>query len=271
MRLVSFDPFRTLGCPGIHYVKPSHLFRERDLIESADMLLFPDYADINLLYFAMARPIFPGVSSYLLGYNKVEMTRAFQSCYPAHVPVTLILPNTPVYRDQVPDEMQMPFVAKFTRSTRGEGVFLIENLHDWMRYCEQAEMLYAQELLDIDRDLRVVWIGDRVVHAYWRIGARGAFHNNVAHGGRIETAAIPGAAIELVTNVARRLKIDYAGFDVAMIQGYPYLFEFNRLFGLAGLNAAGINTGAIIHDYLLRQHQAGDLNREDPETDQPLV
>ena len=194
------------------------------------------------------------------------MTRAFQNCVPANVPMTLILPNTPVHQSRVMEEMAMPFVAKLPRSTRGEGVFLIETAADWRRYCRSTDMLYVQECLPIDRDLRIIWIGDRVVHAYWRVAAPGEFHNNVAHGGTIELHDIPAAAIELVTTVARRLHIDYAGFDVAMVQGHPLLFEFNRLFGTAGLNLAGIDQGEIIYRYLVKRMDAG-VNQADPETD----
>ena len=269
MRLVSFDLFRSLGCPGIHYVKPGHLIKQRRLIEAADFVLFPDYADINQLCFVMRKAVFPSLSSYLLGFNKVEMTLAFQNCCPINVPMTLILPNTPVYQSQALDEMPLPFVAKLPRSTRGEGVFLIETAADWRAYCDRADMLYVQEQLIIDRDLRIVWIGDHVVHAYWRVGAPGEFHNNVAHGGTIEVHDVPSAAIDLVTAVARRLHIDYAGFDVAMVNGHPFLFEFNRLFGMQGLNRAGINPGPIIHSFLERRYRTGGrlLSTEDPETD----
>jgi len=232
-------------------------------------VLFPDYADINLLCFAMGKAIFPSLSSYLLGFNKVEMTRAFQSCCPLNVPMTLMFPNTATYQLRVMEEMTMPFVAKLPRSTRGEGVFLIESPVDWKRYCDRTDILYVQEQLLIDRDLRVVWIGDRVVHAYWRVAAPGEFHNNIAHGGSIDVNAIPAVAIDLVTSVAQRLGIDYAGFDVAMVHGHPFLFEFNRLFGTEGLNRAGINAGETIYRYLEQQLKAGGktVNQADPETD----
>jgi len=93
MRLVSFDLMRSLGCPGVQYIKPDHLGQHMAAIEAADVLLFPEYTDCTLLHFALGKPIFPSISSYLLGHNKVEMTRAFQSCFPAHVPVTVILPD----------------------------------------------------------------------------------------------------------------------------------------------------------------------------------
>lgn len=253
MRLVTFDPFRTLGCPGVHYLKPGRIMQDLALVDAADMVLFPDYADLSLIAFALGKPVFPSVSSYLLGYDKLEMTRAFQSRFPAHVPLTLILPNEPRYQRRILDGLDFPFVAKLARGARGEGVFLIEAEHDWHHYCSRTDMLYAQELLDIDRDLRIVWIGDRVVHAYWRVAAPGCFYNNLAHGGSIDLAGIPEAALALVRDIAVRFGIDYAGFDVAMRGGHPFVFEFNRLFGMEGLNRAGIRTGEIIHDYLQRR------------------
>jgi ribosomal protein S6--L-glutamate ligase len=228
-----------------------------DLIDEADVILFPDYADINLICLAMGKTIFPSLSSYLLGYNKVEMTRAFQSRFAAHVPLTMVHPDEPRYRSRILDTMQFPFVAKYPRSTRGEGVFLIESDADWHDYCRKTDMLYVQEKLEIDRDLRVIWIGDRIVHAYWRIAAPGAFHNNLAHGGSISLENIPGQALTLVENIATRFRIDYAGFDVAMVGGHPYVFEFNRLFGLEGVNREKINTGSVITDYLQRHYSKG--------------
>lgn len=271
MRLVTFDPFRTLNCADVEYLKPALLMTRLDLIDAADVVLFPDYADLNLICFAMGKPVFPSLSSYLLGYNKVEMTRAFQTRFPLHVPLTLILPNEPRYQARVLDSMDFPFVAKLPRSTRGEGVFLIEAEHDWHHYCSHTETLYVQEKLDIDRDLRIVWIGDRVVHAYWRVAAPGAFHNNLAHGGTIDYENIPPQAIDLVSRIAQRFGIDYAGFDIAMVGDHPYVFEFNRLFGMEGINRARINTGALIHDYLLRREQQRGTGDRDRRFDDPVA
>jgi hypothetical protein len=38
-----------------------------------------------------------------------------------------------------------------------------------------------------------------------------------------------------------------------MVGEHRYIFEFNRLFGLEGLNQARINTGEIIQKYLQRR------------------
>ena len=117
-----------------------------------------------------------------------------------------------------------------------------------------------QEYLPIHRDLRVVWVGNKVVTAYWREQGDG-FHFNVARGGVMNFDVVPPAALELVNEVATALGIDHAGFDVAVVAGHCYLLEFNVLFGLDGLNRQGIRVG----DYVTRY-----LNVEDDHPTKPI-
>jgi ribosomal protein S6--L-glutamate ligase len=98
--------------------------------------------------------------------------------------------------------------------------------------------------------MRLVVIGRRVVAGYWRRHAVGAFHSNVAKGGLVDPAQVPEAAVALVEEMAMRLDIDHAGFDIAQVGDRFYFFEFNRLFGTAGLKKIGISTGSLINAYL---------------------
>lgn len=251
MQLVSFDPIRTLEIPDIKIVKPEHWFRSRDLIAGADWVLFPEYWQINPLVYAWKKKIFPSISTYHLGHDKVEMTRAFQAVSPGHVPHTAILPATENAEQQILDEFSFPFVAKEVRNSMGRGVHLIHDRHELRRYREMNPVLYIQEYLPIDRDLRIVLIGKKVISAYWRIASNGAFHNNVAMGADISFDNIPSSAIQLVEHVAKELEIDHAGFDVAVVDGWCYLFEFNVRFGTQALNQRGIKLGPSILQTLL--------------------
>ncbi len=250
MRLITFDPLRSIGLDGARYIKPALLEQHLDEIARADWLVFPDYADVVLLVHGLHKRIFPSLATYQLGFDKVEMTRAFRACSPAHVPQTLILPNTMAGQAEVLEHWFYPFVGKLPRSSQGQGVFLIENAAQWADYCGQSPTLYVQERLTIDRDLRVVWLGDRIVDAYWRLALHGEFHNNLARGGVLLREAVPDAALALVEHLARTLDIDHAGFDIAMQDGHPYVFEFNRLFGLQGLNDIGLQPGRLIGEHL---------------------
>lgn len=268
MRLLSFDAFRTLGLPGLHYLKPEHLFTERAAVDAADWVLFPAYWQVGALVFGMGARIFPSLPSYLLGHDKVEMTRAFTAVAPAHVPFTLIEPNTPERAEVVWDAMSLPFVAKLPRSSMGEGVYLIHDRAEWRAYLAAAPVIYAQEYLPIDRDLRVVWLGDRILTHYWRLQPEGGFHSNVARGGQVRPGPAPQAALDLVARLASTLGIDHAGFDIALVDGHPYVLEFNRLFGNQGLGE-GVALNQAMLDWLRRS--GGFEGPEQPDGRPPLL
>jgi ribosomal protein S6--L-glutamate ligase len=254
MRLVSFDAFRTLGIPSITHLKPEQMFRDRQLLTQADWVLYPQYWQVNALTYGLRTRIFPNQATYHLGHNKIEMTRLFEMICPEHIPLTLILANTLESRLSALEQLDLPFVAKEVKSSMGQGVYLIQNKMDFERYCQQVETLYLQEYLPIDRDLRLILIGERVVGGYWRVRPDGGFHNNVAQGGEILYGPIPDAARQLVERVAQQSGINHAGFDVAMVDGHPYLLEFNRLFGNQGLKQLGLDVPGLILDYLRQQN-----------------
>ncbi|WP_369600717.1 hypothetical protein AAIA72_12875 [Hahella sp. SMD15-11] len=253
MKLVSFDPYRTLNLPGVRHVKPEQYLSALELIREADWVLFPEYWQLNTLIYGLRKRIFPSPASYHIGIDKIAQTRAFTAALPAHVPETLILGNTPENQKLAWDCMWLPFVAKLPRSSEGQGVFLIESEFDWQRYVRMTDVLYVQEYLPIDRDLRVVIVGDEVVTAYWRKGQSG-FHNNVARGGEIIRTDIPEAGVELARTLARTFGIDHAGFDIAMVGNHPYVIEMNRLFGNTGIEQAS----RVLSDAMLRALRASD-------------
>lgn len=252
MRLVSFNPFRSLDIEGISYLKPELMFRHRDIIAAADWILFPEYWQVNALYYGLRKSLFPSVATYHLGHDKIEMTRAFWSLFPQHVPETRILGSGERAIEEVLDAFTFPFVLKEPRNSMGQGVYLVDNRTAFREHAARLPVLYVQEYLPIHRDLRVVYVGDRVVTAYWRCGTHD-FRNNLAQGGEASFDAVPPEPLELVERVARALDIDHAGFDLAEVDGHWYLFEFNLLFGNQALTANGIRTGALILDYLARR------------------
>ena len=236
MQLVSFDIFRTLGLPNTTIFKTESFLKHSADLQRADWVLFPEYWQLNALVYGLGCRIFPSQASYLIGHNKTEMIRTFLACVPQYTPHTLIKVNDDSNRDQVWQVMDVPFVAKLPKSSMGQGVWLIESLNDWHRYCALTEVLYVQEYLPIERDLRIVVIGKQVVDSYWRLQAAQGFYNNISQGGVVDRSIpIPESAIHLAQTVATSLGINHAGFDIAMVGNHPYLLEFNRLFGTRGI------------------------------------
>jgi ribosomal protein S6--L-glutamate ligase len=252
MKLVSFDALRTLNLPDTTYIKPELFYRELPLIRSVDWVLFPQYWQLNALLFAFGARIFPSHAAYLLGHDKVEMTRVFAAIAPQHIPETLIEANDADGAARAWERMVVPFVAKLPRASQGTGVFLIRARADWLRYLARTPVIYVQEYLPIDRDLRIVVVGRNVIGGYWRLQSAQGFHNNVARGGLVNRSPVPRPARELVLRLARTLGIDHAGFDVAMVVGHPYVLEFNRLFGNSGLQGGADRVSRAMLDYLRR-------------------
>ncbi|WP_081803359.1 ATP-grasp domain-containing protein [Halotalea alkalilenta] len=249
-KLISFDPYRTLGMHGVRYIKPEHMYDHLDEIRAADWLLFPAYWQVNVLVHALGKRIFPSPASYYLGHDKVEQTRAFRALIDAHLPATEILASTPANLELLERRIGYPMVLKEIRSARGQGVALVEERSTLEALAAEREVLYAQPRLPIDRDLRIVLVGSEIVAAYWRVSPLGDFRSNVSVGGEVRYDPVPEAALALVKRLARASGIDHGGFDVAMLDGHPILFEFNRLFGHQGIEGAIQRIGEAIERYL---------------------
>ncbi len=142
----------------------------------------------------------------------------------------------------------------------GRGVDLIQNEQDLLDYAKSNSVLYIQERLEIDCDLRVTLVGSKVIGAYWRIAREGSYLNNVSQGGDISFDPVPRLVIDLLESVATQLGIDHAGFDVALLNGHPYFFEFNILFGNTGLHQMDIS----IETHILNHLNSSDFSRTPP-------
>lgn len=255
MKLISFQPLRTIGIPGITYVKPEHTLRELDIIKQADVLLFPEKWQLPIVHHALKKQLFPSYESITLGHNKIDMTRALQASFPSYIPYTEIHGNTDEQAALILETFSFPFVAKQSRNSMGNGVFLITDEQSFNDYRTKTDILYVQEYLKSDREMRICIVGKEVTACYWKVSEKGNFHNNISQGGKISFSPIPIECIQLVKEVAYTLNIDHAGFDVLWIDGRPYILEFNVLFGNQGLRVDGKNNEHFIYDYLLRTYK----------------
>ncbi len=250
-RWLSFDALQTYDLPGVRSIKAERWLEERDAIERAEWVFFPPTWQVNALEYGFRKRVFPSPACLRLGSDKVEMTRAFAAVCPGHVPHTEILPATDASVRRVSDTMDFPVVVKEPRSSMGRGVHLVESEGELRRLSGELPMLYVQERLPIDREARVVIVGRDCLGAYWKVAREGWFHNNVARFGAIDDQSpVPDAVIELVVDVARKLGVDHAGFDVAVVGDHPYLLELNVRFGDRGLRQQGLRTGPAILAYL---------------------
>ncbi|WP_102348124.1 ATP-grasp domain-containing protein [Bacillus sp. Marseille-P3661] len=254
MKMVSFNAFRTMGIPGVHYIKPANMYKELEIIRQADIVLFPETWQVQALVYGLKKRIFPSIETLQVGFSKVEMTRALWTVAPENVPYTEILANSPNNVEYVLETFPFPFVAKEVRNSMGKGVFLIKGEKEFREYAEHNDVLYVQEYLENDgKDLRICVVGDQIFASYWRVGLEGEFLHNVAQGGDLCFDFIPQDACELVLKIAKDLNINHAGFDVMVSGGKFYILEFNVLFGNQGINSMGLSVENAIYNYLLNE------------------
>lgn len=235
-RLRKCSNVRTLG------VRPNfcdYSDAEAQLIREADKIYYPTafYAD---LFDAVGKATFPSYHTYKCVQDKIKQTALFQLAGLPH-PLTRIFYGSR-QKEKIPDCFSYPFIAKEPRgSAMGRGVFLINSSDDLAAYTEKHHVAYIQQYLPIDRDIRVVVIGKKAVHAYWRIAADGEFRTNVATGGTIRLDGVPETAVSLALRAAQQLGWNDVGMDICSFNGNFVILEANMKYGKEGFRAAGID------------------------------
>ncbi len=212
---------------------------EAELIMSADKIYYPStfYAD---LFDAMGKKIFPSHQTYLFAQDKIKQTSILNLLGIPHPKTRIFYGNR--QKLAITDYFKFPFIGKVPRgSAMGKGVYLIKNKNDLAEYCYKKHVVYIQEYLPADRDIRIVIIGDRIAHAYWRIASPGEFRSNIAAGGSISLKPVPAKALELALYTATKCRWNDVGIDIIQHDDKYYVLEANMKYGKEGFRKFGID------------------------------
>jgi ribosomal protein S6--L-glutamate ligase len=212
-------------------------------IVSAEKICYPGPVYLEI-FEAAGLSVFPRNYYRFLG-NKIAQTDLFNLLGISH-------PRTKIYYGRnrlkrIESDFPYPFIAKTPLgSSQGTGVFLIRHREDLSKYLETHNPAYIQQYLATDRDLRVVVVSARLVHAYWRSHAEGDFRNNVAQGGTISFENIPASALDFAMDVALKCGFDEVGLDICEHAGKYYVLEANMAFGEKGFKKKNLDVREII-------------------------
>jgi ribosomal protein S6--L-glutamate ligase len=222
--------------------------RAARLIHDAKVIYYPGalYAQ---LFTSMGKTTFPGPAQYWYAQDKIRQTALFTLLQLPH-PRTRVFYG-PKQLSTVNDFFRYPFVAKIPRgSARGRGVFLIRSQDQFRRYCSLTPIAYVQQYLPGDRDIRVVVVKGKPIHAYWRLAPGHDFRTNLALGGRIGLEPVPDQAVALALTAARSCGFDDVGIDILPYGGQFYLLEANMKYGLEGFRQAGIDYIGLMEELI---------------------
>lgn len=235
---------RTLGvrCNWDDYNREEHA-----LIKNADCIYFPTIFYADILH-AAGKSIFPSMTSYQLLGDKIRQYALFRFLDIPMPHTRLFFGSCEMKRRNILSCFHYPFIGKIPRgSGLGKGVFLIRDHRELSEYLAHGNTAYIQEYIPMDMDLRVVILGRKVVHAYWKRHAPGNFRTNVGQGGEIILDEnIPEEALELAENVAAIAGIDHAGIDLCLRGCAWMVLEANINFGTEGFHAAGLELKKIL-------------------------
>jgi ribosomal protein S6--L-glutamate ligase len=246
-RLKACSNVETLGVlPNFSDYSPEH----RELIRSSNKIYYPSrlYAE---LFDAGRKQTFPNVHNYTCAQDKIKQTVLFNFLNIPH-------PRTRVFygkrqKSKIHQLYSFPFIAKIPRgSAMGRGVFLIQNHEALQAYLGLDTPAYIQEYLPVNRDMRILVIGKKIVHAYWRIAAPGEFRSNVAKGARISFQNIPRAALDLALHTALSCQWNDVGIDICEYDNTFYVLEGNMKYGREGFRMAGIDYIAMMEKMIAK-------------------
>jgi ribosomal protein S6--L-glutamate ligase len=222
--------------------------QESEHIRKAEKIYYPTtfYAD---LFDAMGKATFPSYHTYKCVQDKIKQTALFELLNLPH-PRTRVFYGTR-QKKRILDHFKFPFIGKIPRgSAMGRGVYFIHNPKELQKYLDQTSPAYIQEYLSIDRDMRIVVIGNRIVHAYWRIAPANEYRSNVAVGGKISFAAVPEKARDLALRVARVCRWDDVGIDICEHKGRFWVLEANMKYGKEGFRQAGLDYNKLMESMI---------------------
>ena len=244
---------RLRGCPLVRAlgVRPNYSDYnevEKELIDSAVKIYYPSsfYAE---LFDTIGKKTFPSYHTYKYAQDKIKQTALFNLAGIDHPRTRVFYGNR--QKGKILELFDFPFIAKIARgSALGRGVFLIRSHLELAQYCRMPGPAYIQEHLPIDRDIRVVVIGQKVALAYWRIAAPGNHRTNLGAGGSVDLSPVPEQAIQLALHTARKCRWDDVGIDICEHSGRYYVLEGNMKYGRQGFRQAGIDYPQLMSELI---------------------
>ena len=163
------------------------------------------------------------------------------------------MPDTNIFRSEeealsYAEIVDLPIISKCSEGACGDNVRLIRDREDleshikeafsdrgietYFPWIRQRGYVYLQKYLPIERDLRLITIGDRVELSFWREN-EASWKKNISSGARINPSRVPDSAKEIALRLAKEMGFHWCAVDMAEHEGEMYVFEFSSVFGFS--------------------------------------
>lgn len=113
---------------------------------------------------------------------------------------------------------------------------------------------FVQDYMPIREDYRVLILGDRVLGVMKRTMEDGKVVSNVSQGASTSAVTLGNDTLEIAKLAARTMGLEFAGVDILLRDGKPYVIEVNIQPGFSGFeDATGINVAREIIQHLIKK------------------
>lgn len=187
-------------------------------------------AHLIALYFSKIRKGFVLDKQLVLGKTAGEklITHLKLMSNGFYCPETIFSINSQLIKKK---RFPLPIIAKDVDGRQGKNIYLLKSktaLNNFLAKTDVGGYLF-QETLSAREDIRVIVIGNQAIGAMKRIAPKGDFRSNIAIGGRAETYnSISDKIRRTAVKAAKLMNIDFAGVDIIISNGKPYILEVNR-------------------------------------------
>ena len=158
-----------------------------------------------------------------------------------------------------------PLVIKLLEGTQGIGVVLAENYQAAKSVIEAFRGLDANILVQEfikeagGADLRCFVVGDNVIAAMKRQGAKGEFRSNLHRGGNAVKIDLSPEEQTTALRAAKAMGLKIAGVDLLRSNHGPVVMEVNSSPGLEGIEkATGIDVAGKIVEFITKNAVEAD-------------
>ncbi len=173
------------------------------------------------------------------------------------IPDTIFSVNPEDIRSQINLLGGAPIIIKLLEGTQGKGVVLADSIPSAKSVIDtfygMNKRVLLQEFVKESKseDIRVFVVGNKVVSAMKRIGAKNDFRSNIHQGGRGEIVELTATEKEIAIKAAQLLQLSVAGVDLIRSKRGPLVLEVNSTPGLQGIETfTKVNVAEEIIKYI---------------------
>ncbi len=212
------------------------------------------YERVYFIEQVIGKPVLPDMRMYFAQGNKIRQWQML-NYLKIKTPLTYIA-REKIQAEKIICRIKYPCVFKNPYGYGGYQVIKINQLNEARNYVKQIfngqlkdtqgntwpPVLFAQEFVKAEKDLRVVTLGNKIFCAYWRRNKQNGWRHNLEQGAQVDYNNIPGAALKLCGQISRRLKFHWMAYDLFVTDDRQILLnEYSCNFANKGIRQAGLN------------------------------